>query len=175
MDVLKTMTELLKLPIKIILALCIASGLILFLPDKLTETLYMLSFREKYGFVIGLIFIVTLSITMCYIIFFIAPKIWKKLTYKKKIEKIKNGHQKFLSNLTKAELKIIIELIKKPDNTLDLPINRGIVQKLESFGVISKAGSTFAVDLCDPIIPYFLQPWVFEYFDKDGKLIERTK
>lgn len=172
MDALKTIPELLKLPIKIIVALCIASGLILLLPNNLIEKLYMLSFRENYGFIIGIVFIVSLSITVCYILFYLVPKIWERLTRKSKNEKLKKGQRKFLSSLNNNELEIIKLLIKEEDNTLKLPMNRGIVKKLEHYFVISPAGTNFAIDLEEPIIPYFLQPWVFEYFDKNGNIIK---
>ncbi|MGL5379745.1 super-infection exclusion protein B [Clostridium sp.] len=48
--------EFLKLPTKIMLALGLASGVILFLPDTIVEKMYMIEFRDKYGFVIGVIF-----------------------------------------------------------------------------------------------------------------------
>lgn len=62
---------LLKLPLKIIVALCFGSGLILFLPNKIIEKMYMMSFRNNLGFIIGIVFIVSLSIVVCSIIVFI--------------------------------------------------------------------------------------------------------
>ena len=169
---IKAIVELLKLPIKIIVALCIASGIILLVSDDFAEKLYMINFSKDYGFVIGICFIVTLSITICYIMFYAFPLIWKKLTHKKNMEKIRKGQQKFLESLNENELDIIRELLRQPDNTLELPMNRGIVKKLEYHLVISTAGSNFAVDPTDPITPYFLQPWVFDFFDKKGNLIK---
>lgn len=180
MEFFKTIPELLKLPIKIIVALCFASGLILLLPNDFVNKLYMADFRTNYGFILGLIFVVSLSITICYVLFYLAPKLWNKLTHKSKMKKIREGQKKFLKSLNENELEIIRDLIREPDNTLELPMNRGIITKLEYYSVISKAGTQFAVDLTDPIIPYFLQPWVFEFFDEKGnlmkeKLIEQNK
>lgn len=172
MEMLKTIPELLKLPIRIIVSLCIASGFVLLLPNNLIEKLYMLSFRENYGFIIGIVFILSLSITLCYLLFYLSPKIWNKLTYKKNNEKIKRGQRKFIANLNNYEIEIIKALINEPDNTLELPMNTGIVRKLENYFVISKAGTSFQVDLDYPVIPYFLQPWVFKYFDSKGNLIK---
>lgn len=172
MEILKAIPELLKLPIKIIVALCIASGLILLMPNEFVDKLYMTNFRTNYGFILGLIFVLSLSITMCYILFYLVPKIWDKLTHKSKSKKLKKARKNFLKSLNENELKIISALIKEPDNTIELPVNRGIVAKLEYHYVISKAGTNFAVDLEDPVVPYFLQPWVFEFFDKNGNIIK---
>ena len=51
-----------KLPLKIMVALCISSGLILFLPKNIIEKLYMSSFRDDFGFILGIIFIGSLTL-----------------------------------------------------------------------------------------------------------------
>ncbi|HEQ8316790.1 TPA: superinfection exclusion B family protein, partial [Streptococcus pyogenes] len=43
-----------KLPTKIMCAISIATGLVLFLPDSFIQKMYMIDFRKKYGFTIGL-------------------------------------------------------------------------------------------------------------------------
>lgn len=171
MEGIKIIPELLKLPIKIIVALCIACGIIILIPDNLANKLYMVNFRNDYGFILGIVFVITLSISLCYFIFYIVPIIWKKIFSKRENEKIKKGMKKFLNDLNENELEIIKELIRQPDNTLLLPYNTGIVSKLSHYGVISPVSSTNYVDLLDPRIPYFLQPWVFNYFDDSGNLL----
>ena len=47
---MKDVVDFLKLPPRILAALSVASGLLLFLPDAIIEKLYMTSFRSKYGF-----------------------------------------------------------------------------------------------------------------------------
>lgn len=51
-------------------------------------------------------------------------------------------------------------MLSKPDYTVELPINNGMVRKLESMYVILPADSTHMVNGYDMRIPYFLQPWV---------------
>ena len=172
MENVKFLPELLKLPIKVIVALCIASSIIILIPDNFADKLYITSFSNDYGFILGIVFVVTLSISLCYFAFYIIPIVWKKFFYKKENEKVKKGKQKFLKNLNEYELEIIKELIKQPDNTLLLPYNTGIVKKLTYFGVISPVSSENIIDLYNPRIPYFLQPWVFNYFDNNGNLIK---
>ena len=169
---MKNIVEFLKLPIQIITALFVATTLLLFMPDKLAQKIFVEDFRLEYGSYIGIIFVITLSLITCYLLFYFIPKILGKIIKKIDNKKLKYGQQKLINSLNKNELEIIKELIKQPDNTMELPMNRGIVQKLEYNFIISKAGSTFAVDITDPIIPYFLQPWVFEFFDSKGNLIK---
>jgi len=169
---MKNIVEFLKLPIQIITAVFVATTLLLFIPDSLAQKIFVKNFRLEYGSYIGIIFVITLSLITCYLLFYFIPKIWKKIIKKSDNKKIKVGQQKLINSLNKNELEIIKELIKQPDNTMELPMNRGIVQKLEYNFIISKAGSTFAVDITDPIIPYFLQPWVFDFFDDKGNLIK---
>lgn len=166
MEGMKMIPELLKLPVKIITALCIASGLILFLPNNIINKLYMINFKNSYGFVIGIIFVITLSIVACYLIFYLAPIIWNKLTHKHKTKKIKARRKEIMDNLNDNEREIINELMKQPDNTLELPFNTGIVKKLTYYNIISPTSSENYVDLFEPIIPYFLQPWVFDYINE---------
>ena len=51
-----------KLPTKIMVAIALATGMILFLPDSLISKMYMDGFRNEYGFIIGAVFVVSISI-----------------------------------------------------------------------------------------------------------------
>ena len=59
---MKDFIDFLKLPPNILGALSIASGALLLLPDQLAKRLYMTEFRDKYGFTIGIIFVVSTAI-----------------------------------------------------------------------------------------------------------------
>ena len=60
---MKDFIDFLKLPPNILGALSIASGALLLLPDQLAKRLYMTEFRDKYGFTIGIIFVVSTAIS----------------------------------------------------------------------------------------------------------------
>lgn len=51
-----------KLPHNILGVLSIVSGALLLLPDKIIEKFYMIGFRDKYGFAIGIIFLISTDI-----------------------------------------------------------------------------------------------------------------
>ena len=62
---IKEILKLLKTPY-ILITFALASGLILFLPDNIINKMYMSDFRNKFGFILGLIFwfSITLLIVM---------------------------------------------------------------------------------------------------------------
>ena len=152
--------NILKLPLKIMVALCISSGLILFLPNNIIQKLYMLSFRENFSFILGIIFILSLSIILCTMVVAIANYIINKI--RDIIIIIKRN--KIIENLDSFEKDLIIRLYKQDDKTLDIPYDSGTAKKLTSWGLISPVHSTNYIDLLDPVVPYFLQPDKFRRF-----------
>lgn len=149
--------KILNLPIKIICAIAIASGIILFLPYNLAVKLYMESFRSTYGFAIGIVFIVSTSIilvTLCILVIqYITKKFKNKIFYK--------NSSKRLNELSHYQKAIVYGLLLETNYTHELPLNDGAVRGLESYIMITKAASQYPVeDLYNPIFPYMLQPWV---------------
>ena len=70
----------LKIPLKILLpGLCIFSGFIMFASDNLIDKLYLKEFRQQTGFAFGLIFVITLSLMLVYIIVFASKPYINKL------------------------------------------------------------------------------------------------
>ena len=67
---MKDFISFLKLPPSILSALALASGFIIFAPTKLLERLYFVDFKDKFGFYIGLVFIISISILLVYLIIF---------------------------------------------------------------------------------------------------------
>ena len=142
---MKNIVDFLKLPPRILGALSVASGLLLFLPNVIIEKLYMTSFRDKYGFAIGIVFVVSTSILVVFLVVIIAKKI-------------------------KDKVELIRYLLNEPTHTAMLPMHDGVVLELQHFYVIFPAGSTHVVNMADPQINYFLQPWVIEEIDGDPEL-----
>lgn len=132
-------------------ALCISSGLILFLPNSIVEKLYMNSFRDNFSFILGIVFVVSLSIILCTIVVTIAKFIINKIRDKRIIK----GRNKIMDNLDKNEKRLLKLMYDEDDKTLDVPYNSGMITKLSSWGLISPTTSQTYVDLLDPRVPYF--------------------
>lgn len=61
---------------------------------------------------------------------------------------------------------------------MPMQYNNGVTMELVSYGVISQAGSTQAMEFGydnEIILKYFLQPWVAELINKDEQLKEKYK
>ena len=163
---MKNIVDFLKLPPRILGALSVASGLLLFLPNVIIEKLYMTSFRDKYGFAIGIVFVVSTSILVVFLVVIIAKKIKGKY-YNKRLKKARVAYLKRIDGI---KVELIRYLLTESTHTAMLPMHDGVVLELKHFYVILPAGSTHAVNMADPKINYFLQPWVIEEIDGDPEL-----
>lgn len=159
--------ELLKLPPVILAAITLASGIVLFLPDKLVAKFYMTDFRNQYGFAISITFLVSLSILICYLIVAIVKLIKADIKKKKIVQKQEN----IARNLDEYEKEIMREFMRSGDRTLWLPMNTGIVRTLQHKMLIAPAGSNHIVDISFKI-PFLIQPWAHEFFSKYPECIE---
>ena len=158
-------TDFLKLPSNVMSAISLATGIILFLPDKLLKKMYMIEFKNKWGFIIGVTFIISTSI----LVIGILSNIYKSLYNKYSNFKFKKNSNNSLDMYKKT---IVYMLYKEHNKTSELPLNDGAVVFLEHWMVIQKAASQYAVeDLINPRFPYFLQPWVVDKLNKDEGLL----
>lgn len=160
--------DFLKLPTKIMVALGLASGMILFLPDSIIVRMYMGEFREKYGFIIGSIFIISL----CILIITSAIAIYNVFKEKYISKKVKKNSEKFLVSLDIFKKAIVYGMYIEEDHTEVLPLNSGAVVYLESMLVIGKVANQYFVDdITNLTFPYMLQPWVIEKLQNDNELL----
>ena len=167
----KEILKLLKTPY-ILITFALASGLILFLPDDIINKMYMLDFRNKFGFVLGMIF--WFSSTL--LIVMLGAKLFKRYENKRINKKMQEGMKKFLINMkNRGEIEIITQMLKEDDYTLELPINSGAVIKLQHYYIITPAGSSHYVEMDNPCISYFLQPGVFKAIEEDEELQKKFK
>lgn len=63
-----------NIPPRILLAITLASNFIIFLPEEIIQMLYMINFKERYGFIIGPVFLLSSSILLCMVIFYLTKK-----------------------------------------------------------------------------------------------------
>ncbi|MEQ8154887.1 MAG: superinfection exclusion B family protein [Clostridiaceae bacterium] len=157
-----------KLPNKIMAALSLASGMILFLPKAIVEKMYMVDFRNKFGFAIGLVFIVSFSILLITsLVAFL--KFFHNIFLMKKFKATAKNR---LQNLDIYQKTIIYDLYCEDNHTDELPLHDGAVNFLEHSMMIGKATNQYMVtDLNNACFPYMLQPWVISELQKDNELL----
>ncbi|EAC9021758.1 hypothetical protein BB991_03115 [Listeria monocytogenes] len=163
------LTDLLKLPTKIMCALSLGTGFLLFPSEDFIEKFYMLKFRQEYGFILGLIFIISSSIAIINIIsiFFkyISPKVANKIFL--------FGASKRLSNLNNYQKTVLYMLFQKENQTMDLPENNGAIKILEHNLMIQKVTNQIIIyNIKNPVCPYYIQQWVIDELKTNSKLLE---
>ena len=163
---MKELLDFLKLPAHILGALALASGFLLFAPDYVISILHMREFMSQYGFWVGTVFIVSVAILLVLPIKSLWSFVYRHL--KEYVEKKK--YIKFLNDLEENEVGLINRFLNEPTNTLELPMNNGIVSGLYSQKVIALTGQAQVTSAICPIVTYFLQPWVRDLIKENKKL-----
>lgn len=160
--------DILNLPIKILSALSLSSGLMLLLPNEFLKKLHLIFFINKYGFIIGLVFIVSSAILTITLII----QIFNFISKKKNIKQFYKTAEKRLRKLSPYEICIVLSLFENENYTNLLPINDGAVRKIESEMIIGKATNQYMVsNLNNAKFPYLLQPWVVDELKEKEALL----
>lgn len=131
--------------------------------------MYMYDFRNDYGVIVSIVFLISFSI----LIVLLTTLIYKKIDKKIKYMLLKKKQIKYLLNAEKSKVKLLKNFIKDETHTLQINQNDGLTVELEHFGFISMAGSTQAVDFGynnEMYIIYFLQPWVINLINENDEL-----
>lgn len=164
--------DIIKAPLKVFIGLFIATGIVLFLPDSLATKMYMVDFRNKYGFVISLVFICSFTISVVGGI----SAYWSKSKEKRRTKRALKNAKEGLKKLDDYKAAIVYELYKEDNHTSELPLNDGAVRWLEQLVIIGKATNNYPVwDLTNPVFPYMLQPWVVSELDSNEELRNKFK
>lgn len=161
----KDFLEIFKLPPSIASYFVIASGTILFSPDSFIKKLYLYDFKIKYGFWIGLIFVISSVILIVLIVGYLIEKITSPI----KNKKLKEARTKLLLEFDHDKVSKIRWAIRAKDNTICLPINNGTTQILQHYSILTPASGTNIVDE-NLEINYFLQPWVIDLIKNNKDL-----
>ena len=163
-DVVKILT----LPLRIFGALSIASGLILFSSEKFIKMLYLDGIKEKYGIYIGLVFVISVSM---FVVFLIGQLLkWVKKKYD--LFKLKRNQYNFLKQLDQNHVEFIQMFIRAPANVIPLSLHDGLVLEMIHHQVITPTETSQFVNPLDPRIYFFLQPWVIARIKEHSDLME---
>ncbi|VDH16151.1 Uncharacterised protein [Algoriella xinjiangensis] len=115
-----------KIPTKIIFLLALVTGLVMFLPDKILNVLYITEFKLEYGKYFGIIFIVSISFLIINILLWLIKKI-RIIFLRRKLLKIL---MKNLKELSSSEQSVIREFYIQDKPALELPYDNPIVRNL---------------------------------------------
>lgn len=150
-------TEILTLPISIMAAISLASGVLLFSPTSFLERLFMMEFREANGFIVGIVFLVSASILIVNLIIRLA----KSGVEAKNRRNFYANAEKILMKLSDYQKAIVYGMFLEDNHTVNLPLHDGAVAGLSQKYIIGQVSGQYMVEsLNTAMIPYLLQPWV---------------
>ena len=166
MDWLDKIPKWIQIPLKILLpALCIFSGFLLLISDELATKLYLKDFRQHSGFAFGIIFSITLSLILVYIIFFatkpLCEKLKKHLTKKKVIKEFKK--------LEEVYKKALYTMYKSPTLSGKMYLSSSIATYLLNINAVNRGDFSAGGMVFD----FYLQPWIIWGIESEIKDAEK--
>ena len=165
MDWLNKIPNWVKIPIKILLpALTIFSGFIVLVSDNVLAYLNLLEFKRQNGFAFAIIFLVCVSLILCYLVSYLVDIITKRV---KKFLLKEKMYKKF-NNLQDVYKNTLIQIYRQPTKSLKMEMSNSVAAYLTAIRAIDRS------ELSDMgyIFDYFLQPWVVMSIER---LIEENK
>lgn len=153
MDWLSKIPNWVKIPIKILLpALAIFSGFIVLASDNVLEYLNLLKFEQRYGFAFAIVFLICVSLIVCYIASYLVDIFVKQI----KAVLLKEKMYKKFNNLQDVYKNTLIQIYRQPTKSLKMEMSNSVAAYLTAIRAIDRS------ELSDMgyIFDYFLQPWV---------------
>ena len=148
-----------KIPIKVLLpALAIFSGFIVLASDGVLEYLNLLEFEQQNGFAFAIVFLVCVSLIICYIASYIVDMAVKKI----KAYLLKERMYKKFNNMPDVYKNILIHIYRQPTKSLQMEMSNSVAAYLTAIRAIDR--SQLSEIGC--VFDYFLQPWVVMSIEK---------
>ena len=151
-----------KIPVQLIVSvMCVLSGLLLLINDNFAKKLHLKNFRDEYGFIFGIIFLVSLSLIICYLIIFANKKCQKFLTKRSLIKKFKN-----LQPIYKSAL---YEMYRSSTHSIKMELSNSVAAYLSNIHAIGSSQLSTGGTVFD----FYLQPWVYWGIESEIKDMEK--
>lgn len=165
MEWISNIIKFLKIPMKVMLpSAWLFSGALIFLPERLMEKLNVLEWKNKNGFIIGIIFLVTSCFILIYIAYFIREKV-STLYYQ--FTRNKRTFKRII-DMNDAEQSIIAKMYNSPGYTITLDYAQPITQGLLSRGYIYGGNQQLiSMDMITNVMyaKFTLQPFIYKALD----------
>ena len=136
MEWLTKALEALKLPLKYIWVIAIASGLLLFVPSRYLDKINLTTICKDYGPIIGAIFLVSSILVGVHIV----VSLWNYGRNRYLRSKREKYRKQALHSLDPKEKAVLREFYIQAQSTLQLPIDQPIVAGLLAKGILGRVG-----------------------------------
>lgn len=157
-------------PIKpIMLMITVISSLLMFLPDSILKKLFLLDLRNKIGTYIGVVFLISICIT----VYLFSSSYIRKSRIKKEFSGRKAREK--LEALSIEEKCILLYMFNNRSETMIFPCTNSAILHLKSLLMISYASSIGNQIGAVQVMPFFLQKWVVEAMNDNKDLFENVQ
>ncbi len=171
LEILEKLKNWLNLGVVPLLGLLVFTGFFIFLPPEALEKLGLIGLKNKYSTYFGLAFV--FSITFLFAATLNA--FWKVFLGRWLKEKAAvYFYKKEAYDLTNDEKEILNLFIKGKTRTKNLSIKNGVVLGLEKRMFIIRIGQ-LSTDATSWSFPFSMQPWAWEYLNKNPHLLNIEK
>jgi hypothetical protein len=149
---LEHLSELEKIPTRIVLIVLISGGLLLAMPDSLLLRLHLNGFMKSYGLWVGFATVFSL------VFFLINLGAWafKKLRGMRRQKAADEGIRHCVEQLDEAEKAVLREFRIQGQNTISLPMNETTVAGLISKRILVRCGGLGSHYIVGPVFPFSL-------------------
>ena len=140
MEWLARIGEIAKVPTKFTAVVAIVTGLLLFLPENLTQYLYLSQLKESFSTYISIAFLFSVGILLVEAALALYSFVRDKNRLRKKAKSEREKIANRMNSLDSAEQSVIREFLTKGHNTLKLPIGEPTVARLIHDGILYQVG-----------------------------------
>lgn len=165
---MKDFVQLLKLPPTILAAVAMGTGVILFLPMGILQSLGLENIPQLWRTVLGLSLVISLSLLAVYFII----KIYKCIDSKYYSLRFKKLFPKVMAELRSEECAVVALLYRSPNYTSRLPYTDGVTVRLISKNIIQLTSTNNLVFGDNLLVPFTITPIAQDYIDRHPELIE---
>lgn len=154
----------------LLLAIALITGLILFLPENILEKMALNDLPNAWRIIVGLVFLLTSVLTVVIFLKSILKPIISRIRIKQYQQKMRNKY----IQLSEDKKQIILDLLKRAGEPVELDSSLGIVRYLESshFIVRTQNIGTFDEYGNGIVFPYMAQKWLMELYDREPTLFD---
>lgn len=150
-----------------LVAITIVSGLILFLPSSILARMALDNIPSSVKIIVGIVFLITTA--LCVVILF--KELLTRFIEKRKMKRLISNSKKKLSNLDPDMKRILRELLKSQDCSIEMSSGSGIVKYLEANGFIARSQNIGYIGSGNSMIMrYCPHPWVIDLYLKEPEL-----
>ncbi len=163
-DIITKLINYFKSP-RYLFAISLISGVLLFSPKYIINSLGIQLFISKYRVWIGIAFLISFG----FWITDISVILLKKRKLKSKVKFKISEREVRLKNLTYEEKIILSFYIDYQTRTQRLPYSNGVVNELIYYKILYRSSNIINMDFK---ISYNIQPWAWDYLNKHPELLQ---